>query len=192
MEAADYTPPHSVPWTPKFSNWAHPIIYALDLHPDPQSDPGSSYAEQVLLAMWGADNPDVEIERVIFRQPAERWGGVCNHCGGNCEFTRERPFHCPSCAKILFIDTQTELKEYGRAMVAEKARLHKIAKLAAKERRRVRKLGEKMKAAPKPRAVEYSKHPLLAEDPYYFEDDPYYLNKAREQHKMALEIEDED
>ncbi len=193
MEPADYHPPEAFPYESRFSLWAHKLILELDLHPDESAPPGESEAEIILLNLWNADPPpeaiNPQIDKVIFRAPQPIWTGICATCLKLGILSRKNPFYCQHCvAEILKLSRRIADKKLLQEH--QKAQEHKRAKESAKERRKVRKSAERLLAPHKSKEALVQIHPLLADDPFYFEDDPYIINKNKSNHMNAIEMVD--
>ena len=193
----DYIPPITRPSRPGFFLWAWDVIVSLDLHPDTTHPPGLSESEHILKQLWNLDHPSNPVDICIFRPRINpTWPGVCNHCGKACVFEVDRPFHCPECVRVLFLETHERLRLYGITRETRKAQEHADKKKGAAARKKERKRLEKLHAPEKLRAETAKKHPLLldAGDDWYnidLEDDPYVINKAKAQHNQALEMDDD-
>lgn len=193
MEPADYYPPEAFPYESRFSLWAHKLIIELDLHPDESMPPGSSEAEIILLNLWNGDPPpeaiNPQIDKVIFRAPSNSWHGTCSTCLKLGTLSRKNPFYCQNCVdELIKLSRRIAAKKLHQEH--QKAQEHKKSKEAAKERRKVRKAAERLMAPHQSKEALVQIHPLLVEDPFYFEDDPYIINKNKSNHMAAIEMVD--
>jgi hypothetical protein len=195
MEDPNYIPPYTIPNEPKFANWAWDQIKLHSLQPDLISPPGTSEAEIILLELWNSAPPitalNDRIHQVLFR-PIPRWSGKCCKCLQPTTATPDQRmiFTCNSCEQKVKDFTRLIEQNILKAE-AEKEAAHQEKKKSSKARAKERKQLKKIEQNHKTKEELFLIHPLLGDDPFYFEEDPYYLNKVKTNHLAALEMMDE-